>query len=259
MNIQGYLDHLQVETMKIPDLSYLEELHERHLLTVPFENLDIRKGIHINLDPEYLFDKVILKKRGGLCFEINLLFAWLLKELGYQVNICSSGVYDVSKQNFGPEYDHMVLCVYLEDTYLVDVAFGDCFRSPISITKAHTKDISGRYRIAQSDIEEDRYELQRIENNKWLPIYCFSTQNHRVSDFTDMADYYSSSKESYHRKHSICSIATDIGRITMSDDHLTITENGQKIKTEIKSRSQFYEALYTYFGIDLKQSWTEYL
>ncbi len=141
----------------------------------------------------------------------------------------------------------MVLCVYLKDIYLVDVAFGDCFRLPLSLTKTHTKDISGRYRITQFDTEEDNYVLQRLEANKWLPIYCFSTQNHRISDFMDMVDYYSSAKQ------SICTIATDIGRITMSDDHLTITENTQKIKTGLKSETQFCEALYTYFGIDLGQ------
>ncbi len=201
MKKQDYLDLLQMEKMKNPDLTYMEKLHERHLLTVPFENLNVRRGIHINLDQEYLFDKIILKKRGGLCFEINRLFAWLLEELGYQVDICSSRVWDESKQIFGPEYDHMVLCVNLKDNYLLDVAFGDCFRLPISLTKARTKDISGSYRIIQSDTVQDHYELQRLEKNKWLPIYCFSTQDHQVSDFMGMADYNSSSKNSYHRKH----------------------------------------------------------
>ncbi len=48
-----------METMENPDLSYLEKLHERHLLTVPFENFDVRRGIYINLDQDYLFDKAI--------------------------------------------------------------------------------------------------------------------------------------------------------------------------------------------------------
>lgn len=250
MNKQNYLDFLKMDPFKAPDRSYLKRLHERHLFTVPFENLDVRRGIHINLDLEYLYNKVVVQKRGGLCYEINRLFAWLLEKLGYQVKICSSGVYDAATNKFGPEYDHMVLCVYLEETYLVDVAFGDCFRSPVSLTNTYQTDISSTYRIVPSDTGKEFYELQRIEAGKWLPVYRFSTQNHQVSDFKDMALHVSSSEESYHTKHSICSIATEIGRVTLSDDHLTRTEKGQKIKQEINSRTQFHKELYTYFGID---------
>ena len=64
-------------------LEGLAELGLAHLCAVPFENLDIAAGRALSLEPEAIYDKIVARRRGGFCYELNGLFAWLLRELGF--------------------------------------------------------------------------------------------------------------------------------------------------------------------------------
>jgi len=57
---------------------------------VPFEKLDIHLGLAIKLDEEHLFEKIVTQRRGGFCYELNGLFAWMLRGLGFQVDLLSA-------------------------------------------------------------------------------------------------------------------------------------------------------------------------
>jgi len=94
--------------------------------TVPFENLDIHLKRPIVLEDNALFDKIVTRKRGGFCYELNGLFAALLRALGFDVVMLSAGVANPERE-FGPDFDHMALLVTLEQSWLADVGFGDSF------------------------------------------------------------------------------------------------------------------------------------
>ena len=70
----------------------LNELHQRHLFTVPFENLDVHLKREISLDIDQSFNKVAPSRRGGFCYEVNNLFHHLLKALGFELYFISSMV-----------------------------------------------------------------------------------------------------------------------------------------------------------------------
>src|SRR6266540_1131840 len=105
MDIQAYLCRIHYRGGLAPTAAILRELHRAHLLTVPFENLDIHLGRPILLDQEALFDKIVTRRRGGFCYELNGLFALLLRELGFDVTLLSAGVAHADG-GFGPEFDH---------------------------------------------------------------------------------------------------------------------------------------------------------
>jgi len=98
------------------------------MLTVPFENLDIHLGRKLSLYPERIYDKIVTKKRGGFCYECNILFYELLSSLGFRVEYLSARM--VQGRTVGAEYDHMALNVHLENDYLADVGNGQSFREP---------------------------------------------------------------------------------------------------------------------------------
>ena len=81
----AYLDRIGYSGPTEPTAETLVALHRAHMLAVPFENLDIHLGRRNVLDPEHVFDKVVRRRRGGWCFELNGLFALLLETLGYTV------------------------------------------------------------------------------------------------------------------------------------------------------------------------------
>ena len=92
MDIRDYLKRIHYQGSLEPTLQTLQALHEAHLLTVPFENLSIHYGQPIILQEDLLFNKIVRKHRGGFCYELNGLFAWLLQQLGFQVTLLSAEV-----------------------------------------------------------------------------------------------------------------------------------------------------------------------
>lgn len=76
--VEAYLDRIGAEPSSALDENRLRQLHLRHLLSVPFENLSIHLGEPILLNQEALFDKIVRRRRGGFCYELNGGFAMLL-------------------------------------------------------------------------------------------------------------------------------------------------------------------------------------
>ena len=94
-----------------PSLAPLRTLHQAHLFAVPFENLSIHYGQPIVLDDAALYDKIVTRRRGGFCYELNGLFAWLLRGLGYEVSLLSAEVARAAG-GFNPPFDHLTLRVH---------------------------------------------------------------------------------------------------------------------------------------------------
>jgi hypothetical protein len=113
----------------------LRDLQRAHLLAVPFENLDINPiGTPIVLSADALFHKVVVRRRGGFCYELNGLFAIALEQLGFDVTRVAGQV-SRGDGKFGPEFDHLALVVRVDGaTHLADVGFGDFSLEPLDLS-----------------------------------------------------------------------------------------------------------------------------
>ena len=248
MDASSYLDRLNIRQIEEANYSFLEKLQLAHLTTVPFENIDIRQGRKIILDEESLFNKIVLNRRGGFCYELNLLFNWLLCRLDYDTSLVSGRVYLMSEDRFTPDFDHMALIVHLDKPYLVDVGFGDSFRKPIAMPDGTVEDVSGRYRLEIFNSDHDSYIIKKLEQGKWRPVYSFTTHPRQMADFAEMCRYNQTSPESHFTQKTICTIATEKGRITLSDDSLTIIHGETKLMETI-SPPEVDGILHKYFGL----------
>ncbi|MEB2297575.1 MAG: arylamine N-acetyltransferase, partial [Ignavibacteria bacterium] len=94
MDINLYLNRIDVRKIMEPSLAFLTELQNHHLLSIPFEDLDIPNRSRIELDLNKLYNKIILTGRGGFCYELNGLFYWLLTSLGFKVDMLSARVFN---------------------------------------------------------------------------------------------------------------------------------------------------------------------
>ncbi|HMB24424.1 MAG TPA: arylamine N-acetyltransferase, partial [Anaerolineales bacterium] len=110
MDIPLYLARIQYTQPLQPDAQTLRELHLAHMLNVPFENLDIGLKRPIRLSEAALWDKIIVQRRGGFCYELNGLFALLLKEIGFRVTYLNARVYN-REGSLGIDFDHLTLLV----------------------------------------------------------------------------------------------------------------------------------------------------
>src|SRR5947199_9406253 len=88
----SYLKRIGYRGPLIPHIDLLRRLHHRHLLSVPFENLDIHLGRPVILDQRFFYKKIVENRRGGYCYELNGCFASLLKRLGFKVSMVSASV-----------------------------------------------------------------------------------------------------------------------------------------------------------------------
>jgi N-hydroxyarylamine O-acetyltransferase len=132
----AYLTRIRYFKPIKPDAQTLHGLQLAHLRSVSFENLDIGLGRPILLEEEALWNKIVLNGRGGFCYEVNGLFAWLLKEIGYDVTYLNARDYHEEDDTFGIDFDHLTLLVRVPNEparWLVDVGWGDTFTQPLDI------------------------------------------------------------------------------------------------------------------------------
>lgn len=249
LDVPAYLARIGYADSASPDLETLRKLHRAHLLKVPFENLDIGLKRKIVCDAYASVRKIVEGGRGGFCYELNGAFAWLLRELGFRVTLLSARV---ARQDgsYGPEFDHLALRVELAEAWLADVGFGDSFVEPLrlmpGVEQEHPVE---KFRIKEQ--EGGSFRLERIDSTgAWNAQYMFALVPRELSDFSGMCDYHQTSPSSHFTQKRLCTIATERGRITLSDLRLIVTENGERHEHEL-TESEWRPALQTYFGVRL--------
>lgn len=253
MDIQKYLDRIGFRGNTPPNLQTLSALQVAHMRAVPFENLSIHYKEPILLNKEALYKKIVEQNRGGFCYELNGLFAWLLRSLGYRVDMLSAGV-AAESGGFGPEFDHMALLVHMEEDYLVDVGFGDSFQSPLRINFRGEQRLDGM--IYQLTEQGEALILSRQnnldENPNMQPQYRFTLNPHQMQEYEGMCQYHQTSPASHFTQKRVCSRATEHGRFTLSELKFIRTENGERRETDLATEDEFKDILKTHFKIVLQ-------
>jgi len=243
--IDQYLSRIAYAGPRHPTPATLRALHQRHLLSVPFENLDIHLGREIVPDEQRILDKIVAQRRGGFCYELNGAFAALLRALGFEVEMLSARV-PRADGTATPEFDHMTLLVRAGgERWLADVGFGECFLHPLRLDeRGEQHDPAGTFRIEQLDARD-----WLLSSSK--PEYLFSLEPHALADYAEMCRYHQTSPRSSFTQKRICSLATATGRITLRDDRLIVTDGGAKREEAIETDAAWRTALRTRFGMEL--------
>jgi N-hydroxyarylamine O-acetyltransferase len=253
MDTTKYLQRLNYTGLTEPTAETLRQLQVAHLQTVPFENLSIHSSEPIVLNDEALFEKIVERHRGGFCYELNGLFASLLRQLGFNVTMLSARVAN-NKGEFGPEFDHMTLVVTAPDKpderWLADVGFGDSFNEPLLLDVRTAQHQGARsYRI---DALEDHLMLFQKENDgEWVAQYRFTLEPHEYADYVEMCHYHQTSPESHFTKAPVCTRITNEGRITLSGLRLISTRLGVRDERQVTDAVEFHKILSEQFGIEL--------
>lgn len=252
MLLDAYLDRIGYKGPPAPTAETLRALHRQHMLTVPFENLDISLGRKIVLDPERFFDKIVRSNRGGFCYELNGAFASLLTALGFRVDLLSARVAN-EQGMLSEEFDHLALRVEaegMEGAWLADVGFGDNFLGPLRFSSGvEQQDSVADFRL--TDIR-GRWQLERHQpDGSWRLVYDLSPQPRDLGEFADRCHYHQTSSKSHFTRNRICSLAKPDGRITLSDMRLVITSGGMRQEHVLASEEDWRSALRDYFGVVL--------
>lgn len=248
MDFEAYLQRIGLKRDGVAvDLDSLRTLQRSHLLNVPFENLDIHWKRPILLDTGKFFEKIVIKKRGGFCYELNGLFNELLRHLGFKTRLISARVYNGKEH--GPEYDHAAILVDLaEGTNLADVGFGEFAAEPLRfVTDVEQDDDSGVFSITKH--ESGPFDVRKKVDGDWVSQYIFDDKERDLSEFAEMCDFQQYSPESHFTKKKVCSIMTRNGRRTLTGDKFIITAGGSRTETLVNDEAEFERVLAAEFGI----------
>lgn len=187
MNLQTYLDRIQYQGPRTPTLDVLDALHLAHATHIPFENLDVLAGTGIPLDLPSLEDKLVRRRRGGYCFEQNLLFLAALEEFGFRVTPLAARV-RFRSQSLNSR-THMVLLVEVDgERLLADVGFGGegLLKSVPFAAGRETPHYAWTYRIVE---EPPQWVLQSKHADGWLDMYSFTLDRQEFVDY-ELANYW---------------------------------------------------------------------
>jgi len=249
MDTTEYLSRIGISESQVSaDAAILRFLQRQHLLTVPFENLDIHWKRPITIDTAKFYNKIVDERRGGFCYELNGLFNELLRAIGFQTRLVSARVFNGT--DFGPEFDHAAIIVTIgELEYLADVGFGDFTAEPLRfVTDLEQQDREGVFVVRRAE-EENYFEVAKKTDEGWLPQYMFSSLARNLSEFAGMCDFQQYSPDSHFTKGKVCSMMTVEGRKTLTDAKFIVTRDGAKEETAIGSDDEFDQILMGAFGI----------
>ncbi len=249
LNLPSYLARIGYIGPTTPTEDVLRAIHRQHLLTVPFENLDIARATKIVCEEDAFLRKIVDHHRGGFCYELNGAFAALLRGIGFKVTLLSARV-PREDGTETPEFDHMTLRVDLDEPWLADVGFGDCFLEPLRLQAGPEQIQDGqKFRIRE---DENSCHVERAQpDGSWKGEYTFSLVPRLLDEFAPMCHYHQTSSESPFTRKRICSKATTDGRITLADRKLIITRRGNREERMLDSEEEWQAALQKYFQIVL--------
>lgn len=255
MDLKAYFKRVNMADPGPPSLSALRELHRHHVLSVPAENLDIHSGEKIILEKPWLYKKIVERKRGGICYESNGLFLWVLEELGYKPKLLSGRVWNKIYGVYGPNFDHMIMMVELEGKkWLCDVGFGEGIIDPIPLADGWQEEQeNGEFRLR---VERETWYLERKDDDLWRSLFKFTLEECRFEDFKEMCEFHQISPSSLFTCKSLCSLHLLGGRLTYIGHRLItreFTRGGGCVKTTRDlTEDEITDVLRDKFGIVLK-------
>ena len=210
--------------------------------TVPYENLDIIRGVPLSLDYNDLYEKIVTNHRGGYCFEINGFLGEVYRSLGYTVTEYMARY--LRGETEIPMRRHRVLSVTCADgtAYICDAGIGQsAFRIPLKMEEGFVSEQYGEtYRVTKDDFYG--WVISDFHKGAWRPFYGFTEEPQLNIDYVMPSFWCEHAPESPFTSTEMFSIKTPTGRITLDSnifhifDGETVTE---KYLTEEEELSMY--------------------
>ncbi len=261
--IQTYLDRIGYAGSTAPTAPNLAALQHAHLKAVPYENFDILRGKRLCYDTETLFDKIVTARRGGYCFELNGLFGWLLRQLGYPVTDWFARY--LRDEPTLPARRHRVLRVEAGgEVWVADVGVGGVVpRFPLRLAEGveqpqdagasstrRVRPAQGLecYRLVRDEMLG--WVVQEWRHGAWSVYFSFTEEPQMEIDFSMPSFYCEYAPESPFNKEPIAAILAADGRKTLDGDTLKVFSPDGVAVTQVQGPA-FDAALKEHFGIVL--------
>ena len=205
---------MAADTQIVPDIDLLSRVQSHCVTHLAYENLDILEGKPLDLSPDALYEKIVVHRRGGYCFELNGLLTHMLRRMGYTVSERFARF--LRGESEIPMRRHRVTVVHLaEGDYLCDIGVGQIApRLPLKITEGAVQEQNGEcYRFSRDD--RHGWILWDLHRGEWREYICFNDDAAFDVDFLQPSFYCEHHSDSPFNKTYMLAIKTAAGRRTI--------------------------------------------
>ena len=247
---KAYLDRIGYTGNTAATRETLGAVQACHIQHVPYENLDLLAGVLLSLDEADLFDKIVMRRRGGFCFELNAALGQLLRRLGFTVTDCFAR-YLMGADEI-PMRRHHVLMVHLDgEKWLCDAGVGnEAPRQPLLLREGEAQtDGMSCYRF-----ERDEYlgwVLCQKHGEEWRRQYAFTEERQIPADFAAASFYCERHPDSIFNKARMIAIKTPAGRKTVDGDVFKVFDGAEVSVETAADDCRMQEILRVHFGLVL--------
>lgn len=248
-HLDRYLERINFQGQPTVDLDCLGALHRHHVMSIPFEATDIHFGQRISLEPGHIYDKVINRRRGGFCYELNYLFHTLLRRIGFKSSIIAAVVNNDG--HYGAPFDHMSIVVELDGPWLLDVGFGDLSFKPIRIQPGNIQ--SGRdndFLLEETGPDAFMLLAAKPGSKDFTPKYRFDLRPRSLEDFAEECRLKQNAPESYFVRNFVCTLPTEDGRKTIWNGTFKVRRGTETTEQSIEGDAELRELLAQHFGLE---------
>ncbi len=244
--LTAYLERIGFKSSPSVNVATLKELQRCHLLSIPYEDIDVQLRRPVDLSVEAAFDKLVTRRRGGWCYEMNGLLGWALEQIGFDVLYMSGGVSRAVRGDSALG-NHLVLLITVDGKeFVTDVGFGDGFIEPLELVE---QTVSQRGFDMSIEKIEDGYWRYLNHQYGGAPSFDFKVAAADRSLLDSQCQWLQTSKESTFVQVLIVQKFNETGYdIQAGLFAKTITPEGVEERV-IESYSELAERLQSVFGI----------
>jgi N-hydroxyarylamine O-acetyltransferase len=250
LELDAYFRRIGYAGPRTPTLATLRALQGRHALAIPFENLDALASRVVRLDRDSLQGKLVAAGRGGYCFEQNLLFSHVLRELGFDVTALAARVMWERPAGEARARSHMLLLVNLPDgPYLSDVGFGGLTPTgPLRLAPGPEQTTPHEtFRVVE---EAPEFVVEARVGGQWKPLYRFDLQAQQQIDIEVLNFYVAEHADSPMLGRLIAARPAPDRRFALSNGTFTIHYlDGRRERRQLGSVAELRDVLGGTFGI----------
>ena len=250
MDLSSYLRRIGFVGEPRPDLATLRRIQRGHITHIPYENLDVQLGRRLTVSREEAFDKLVTRRRGGWCYEMNGLLWWALETVGFDV-LPMTGAVRRAERGESAIGNHLALTVRLDRDYLVEVGLGDGPSEPVPLDE-------GEHREQWRDLRIERVEggWWRFRNyeNSFAASFDFRREPVDWKVLENKCNWLQTSPESIFVQNAVCMLPSASGFTMLVGRVLkTIAESGTTSRT-VNSAEEYGDLLASSFGLELRDA-----